>query len=296
MPVDKAARRRGVLLVLLATVLWSLAGWFARLIDDIDLWTVLAGRAFFGGLCISVWGIVEWRRGTLGPRFGLGPSAPLIIPLSSIAITSYVAAIKTTTIADVLVIYATLPFVAAGLAFLITGERASRRTVIAAGVAMCGVAIMVAGGLGGGRLPGQALSMLMTVAFGLMVVLQRRSPGMSMTTVNTIGALTASAFAFHFSPLPSLSGYDVIILFLFGLTTICLGFVIFMEGAKLIPSAEAGLISMLDVVLGPLWVFLAFGERPGAPAIVGGVVVVAAVLWRVAPELSRATARVDARA
>ena len=296
MPVDKAARRRGVLLVLLATVLWSLAGFYARLIDYIDLWTVLSGRAFFGGLCISVWGIIEWRRGALGPRFGLGPSAPYIIPMSSIAITSYVAAIKTTTVADVLVIYATLPFVAAGLAFLITGERASRRTVIAAATALCGVVIMVAGGLGGGKLPGQALSMLMTVAFGLMVVLQRRSPGMSMTTINTIGAFLASAFAFHFSPLPPLSAYDLLILFLFGFTTICLGFVIFMEGAKLIPAAEAGLISMLDVVLGPLWVFIGFGERPGLPAIIGGVVVVAAVLWRVAPELSRTPAPVDARA
>ena len=83
MPVDKAARRRGVLLVLLATVLWSLAGFYARLIDYIDLWTVLSGRAFFGGLCISVWGIVEWRRGALGPRFGLGPSATVVVLIAA---------------------------------------------------------------------------------------------------------------------------------------------------------------------------------------------------------------------
>jgi len=296
MPVDKAARRRGISLVLLATVLWSLAGFFARLIDHLDLWTMLCGRAFFGGLCISAWAIVEWRRGALGPRLGLGPAALLVIPVSATAITCYVAAIKTTTVADVLVIYATLPFVAAGLAFLITGERASRRTIIAAGAALFGVVVMVAGGLGGGRLLGQGLSMLMTLTFGLMVVLQRRRPRMSMTSINAIAALVASAFAFHFSPLPPLSAYDVAILFLFGLTTICLAFVIFMEGAKHIPAAEAGLISMLDVVIGPLWVFLGFGENPGLPAIIGGVIVLSAVIWRVAPELSRARALVDARA
>ena len=296
MPVDQAARRRGIVLVLIATVLWSLAGFYARLLDHLDLWTMLCGRAFFGSLCIAVWGVVEWRRGTLGPRFGLGPSAPLIIPMSSIAITSYVAAIKMTTVADVLVIYATLPFVAAGLAFLITGDRVTRRTLIAAGVAMLGVVIMVAAGLGGGRLPGQALSMLMTIAFGMMVVLQRRSPGMSMTTINTLGALGAAAFAFHFSPLPALSAYDLIVLFLFGFTTICLAFVIFMEGAKHIPAAEAGLISMLDVVIGPLWVFIGFGENPGLPAIVGGAIVLSAVIWRIAPELSRSPAPVDAKA
>lgn len=296
MSVDKAARRRGVLLVLFATVLWSLAGYFTRLLGHLDLWTILSGRAFFGGLCISVWAVVEWRRGQLGPRLGFGPMAPFIIALSATAISSYVAAVKTTTVADVLVIYATLPFVAAGLAFLITGERSPRRTIIAAGMALCGVAIMIAGGLGNGRLPGQGLAMVMTLAFGLMVVLQRRSPGMSMTSINATGALVASAFAFHFSPLPPISAYDIAILFLFGLTTICVAFVTFMEGAKRIPAAEAGLISMLDVVIGPLWVFLGFGENPGLPAVIGGVIVVAAVLWRVAPELSRTGPPVDAKA
>ena len=296
MPVDKAARRRGILLVLTGTLLWSLAGFYARLIDHLDLWTMLCGRAFFGGLCISVWAIVEWRRGTLGPRLGFGRAASYIIPLSATAISSYVAAIKSTTVADVLVIYATLPFVAAGLAFLITGERASRRTIVAAGAALCGVVIMVAGGLGGGHWLGQGLSMLMTLTFGLMVVLQRRQPGMSMTSINAAAAFVAAAFAFHFSPLPALSAYDIAILFLFGLTTICLAFLTFMEGAKHIPAAEAGLISMLDVVIGPLWVFLGFGENPGLPAILGGAIVLSAVIWRVAPELSRARTPVDASA
>jgi drug/metabolite transporter (DMT)-like permease len=294
MPVDKAARRRGVLLVLFATILWSLAGVYTRLLNHLDLWTILSGRAFFGGLCISVWGIVEYRRGSLGPRFGLGALAPLLILLSATAIASYIAAVKTTTVADVLVIYATMPFVTAALAFLITGERASRRTIIAAGIALCGVVIMVAGGIGGGRLLGQALAMLMTLTFGLMVVLQRRSPGMSMTSVNAGGAFVCSAFAFHFSPLPALGAHDIAILFLFGLTTVCLAFVTFMEGAKHIPAAEAGLISMLDVVIGPLWVFLGFGENPGASAILGGAIVFCAVIWRVLPELTRARARVDA--
>jgi drug/metabolite transporter (DMT)-like permease len=297
MPVDQAARRRGILLVLVATVLWSLAGVYTRMLNHLDLWTILCGRALFGGLCISAWGIVEYRRGALGPRFGLGPLAPLIIILSATAITSYIAAVKTTTVADVLVIYATMPFVTAALAYLITGERASRRTIIAAGIALCGVVIMVAGGIGaGGRLLGQALAMLMTLTFGLMVVLQRRSPAMSMTSVNAGGAFVSSAFAFHFSPLPPLGDYDIVILFLFGLTTICLAFVMFMEGAKHIPAAEAGLISLLDVVIGPLWVFLGFRENPGPSAVIGGVIVLAAVLWRVAPELARAAPPVDAKA
>ena len=77
------------------------------------------------------------------------------------------------------------------------------------------------------------------------------------------------------------------VLFVFGLTTIGLAFVLFMEGAKFIPSAEAGLISLLDVVLGPIWVFLAFGENPGAATVLGGVIVLGAAVWRMAPDLVR---------
>jgi drug/metabolite transporter (DMT)-like permease len=144
---------------------------------------------------------------------------------------------------------------------------------------------MVASGLGSGRLLGQALSMLMTLAFAGMIVLQRRQPGASVIVVNCLGAIGSGIFGLANSPLEPISLYDFAILFLFGLTTIGLAFVLFMEGAKFIPSAEAGLISLLDVVLGPLWVFIAFGENPGLATLFGGAIVLGAAVWRMAPEL-----------
>lgn len=282
-----SARRRGLALVFVATVLWSTAGFFARLVDHLDVWTILCGRAFFGGCFVLIAAIWEWRRGMLGPNFGLGGSAPLIVLLSATAISAYVAALKTTTVAEVMVIYATLPFVAAGLAFLLNGERATARTLIAAGVALVGVSVMVASAVGSGRLIGQAISFAMTLAFGLMIVLQRRSPGMSMTSINALGSLTAAAVAFGLSPRPALTSFDLTVLAAFGFATICVAFGLFMEGAKHIPAAEAGLISMLDVVLGPLWVLLFFGEKPGPLAIVGGALVLGALIWRLAPEIRR---------
>jgi drug/metabolite transporter (DMT)-like permease len=280
-----SARRRGFILVSIATILWSSAGFFARLIDNVDLWTMLSGRALFGSLFMFIAAAVEWRRGRLGPRFGLGPLAPVTILLAAIAMSAYVAAVKLTTIAEVMVIYATLPFVAAGLGFAIGGERASRRTLIAAAIAFAGILVIVASAFGTGRLIGQFVSFLMTFAFALMIVLQRRSPHMSMTSINALGALTAAGFGFCLSPHPALSGYDLSVLATFGLTTVCVAFLLFMEGAKHIPAAEAGLITMLEVVLGPLWVLVAFGEWPSPLSMVGGALVMAALIWRLAPEI-----------
>ena len=285
MPGEKSARRRGVLLVMTATVLWSLAGVFARLLGHLDVWTVMGWRATFGAVSISVVGIVEWRRGRIEAAFGFGSLSPLVAALALIAISGYTAAVMTTTIADVMIIYATLPFVAAGIGWLVNREAVSARTLAAGAVAFAGIAVMVGSGLGAGRLAGQTMSALMTVAFAGMVVLQRRRPLASIIAVNAVGALGSGLVGFALSPRPPLGLADLGVLFLFGLTTIGLAFVLFMEGAKRIPSAEAGLISLLDVVLGPVWVFLAFGENPGPMTVLGGAIVLGAALWRMAPDL-----------
>jgi len=287
MPNQSAARRRGALFVLGATFLWSLAGLFARLIPHLDFGTVLFGRAAFGGGFGLLMAFIDWRRGRLNARLLWSPFAPLVIFLSSTAISTYVAALMTTTVADVLVIYATLPFFAAGMAFVITGERASRRTLIAAGVAMVGIVVMVAGELGQGRFLGQALSLFMTATFAMLVVLQRRDPNLPVAPINALAALVAAGFGYAVSKHVAVSAFDVGVLFLFGVTTITIAFAMFMEGAKHVPPAEAALIAMLDVVVGPLLVLLAFGEMPARTTLIGGAFVLVAALWRLAPELRR---------
>jgi drug/metabolite transporter (DMT)-like permease len=284
-PGDTSARRRGVLLVLIATIMWSLAGLFARLLAHLDVWTVVGWRALLGAASIAIVGLIEWRNGRLENPLGFGALSPVVALLAMVAISAYAASVMTTTIADVMVIYATMPFVAAALGFLINGERVSARTLMASCAALVGVIVIAASGLGSGRLLGQALSMLMTLAFAGMIVLQRRKPGASMIAVNCLGAIGSGIFGLANSPLESISLYDFAILFVFGLTTIGLAFVLFMEGAKFIPSAEAGLISLLDVVLGPLWVFIAFRENPGLATVIGGAIVLGAAIWRMAPEL-----------
>jgi len=282
-----ALYRRGILFVGLATVMWSLAGLFTRAVPHLDFGAILFARAGFGGLCGLALAFLDWRRGKLDLARLKTPVTPLVVFLSATAISGYVAALMTTTVADVLVIYATLPFIAAGLAFVFTGERPSRRTMWAASFAMIGVVIMVADGLGHGRLLGQVLSFWMTAAFAGLVVAQRRDPRLPVAPINALAALLSSAFGFSVAKSLQMTAFDVLDLFLFGVSTITIAFALFMEGAKHVPSAEASLIAMLDVVMGPLWVWLAFAERPSLATVIGGAFVLAAALWRLAPELVR---------
>ena len=282
-----ALHRRGVVLVLIATVMWSLAGLFARAVPQLDFGAILFGRAGFGGLCGLIVAFYDWRGGRLDLARLKTPMTPLIVLLSSTAISGYVAALMFTTVADVLVIYATLPFIAAGFALAFAGEKPSRRTMLAAGFAMIGVLVMVADGVGHGRLLGQALSLFMTAGFAGLVVIQRRDPELPVAPVNALAALVAAGFGFAMAASVHMSAFDVVDLFVFGVTTITIAFALFMEGAKTVPAAEASLIAMLDVVMGPLWVWIAFRERPSVATFIGGLFVLAAAAWRIAPELRR---------
>jgi drug/metabolite transporter (DMT)-like permease len=82
--------------------------------------------------------------------------------------------------------------------------------------------------------------------------------------------------------MPSL--YQLVVLALFGATNTAFAYLLFLIGGRHIPSGEAGLIGMLDVVLGPFRVWLVFAEQPGAPALAGGALVLAAVLWYLAAQ------------
>jgi len=106
-----------------------------------------------------------------------------------------------------------------------------------------------------------------------------------MAPVNAFGAALCAAFCWPLMApgLPSL--YQLVILGLFGATNTAFAYLLFLVGGRHIPSGEAGLIAMLDVVLGPFWVWLVFAEQPGGAALLGGGLVLAAVLWYLVSQL-----------
>ena len=297
MPGEKAARRRGMLLVLTATVLWSLAGVFARLLGHLDLWTVVGWRATLGAASISVVGIVEWRLGRLEASFGFGRLSPVVAALAMIAISAYAAAVMTTTIADVMIIYATLPFVAAAIGWLVNREAVSARTLAAGAAAFAGIAVMVGGGLGSRPAPragpvgadDRRLRRHDGAATALSGRLddcgqrhRRARLGPPRLRLSPQPAARARRLR---RAVPVRPDHDRPRL------RRCSW-----KGRSASPRPRPALISLLDVVLGPLWVFLVFGENPGVLTAIGGTIVLAAALWRMAPDLKRRSllAREDA--
>jgi len=176
-------------------------------------------------------------------------------------------------------VYASVPFVAGGVAFGWMGERLSGRFVLASGLALLGILTVAGFATRLTDVAGNAVALLMTLAFGVQLVMARRYPRLEMAPVNALGAALCAVVCWPFIAAAIPSPYQLAILALFGITNGALGYILFLTGGRHIPSGEAGLIGLIDVVLGPMWVWLAFREQPGRAALVGGVLVIVPVIW-----------------
>jgi drug/metabolite transporter (DMT)-like permease len=283
---SKQRRLYGLLLVTASTLMWSTAGFFVRALD-LDLWTMVAWRSLFA--CLSLLPLAFFLRGPalLRLQHSVGLGGLVAIPVMTVAMFSYVTALKLTSVANVMIVYATLPFLAAGLAFLLLRERPGQDVLCAAGVALTGVVIMAGSATAPVDLAGNSFALLMTVGFAASIVIARRWTGYDSLLVTGLasGLCAMACFAVAFAvlealPVPTMPQLGI--LFLFSLATQSLSYLLFLQGSRHVPSSEAGLIALLDVILGPLWVWLVFAERPSGPALSGGAVVLFAVVGYVA--------------
>ena len=276
-------RTFGIILVSLAAFCWSIAGLFMRMLD-LDVWTILVWRSIFGSA--ALWLVVLWqnRRRNGAPAVGAvaipfsGPGIAAIA-LSTISMVSYITALKLTTVANVLAIYATIPFVCVGLAWLWLGEKIDRRVLAASSIAFLGVLVVAGFAARPEDVLGNLMAFSMTLSFSIMVIMAQRYPGMDMAKANAIGCMVCALVCWPMSSgvVPSLA--QMALLAGFGITSTALAYMLFLTGGRHIPPGEAGLIALLDVVLGPLWVWLAFSEEPGLATAIGSGLILSAVVW-----------------
>jgi len=274
----RSDRGLGIALVIAAAVAWSTAPFFTRLLP-FDPWTILFWRGLFAGSLISVFLVVMQGRAALWQLVVPGKGGLLVASLSAVGMVSFIPALQMTKVMNVAVLIATQPFVAAALAWLWLGEAATWRTLTASLIAFAGVVITVGGVRAGADLGGVALSCLMVLAISAMTVVVRRHRETSMVAAaalsNFMGSLVSLPFAHGIT---AVSGFDLMVLALFGCCQVALGLTLFFLGSRLLPSSQAALISTLETPLMPFWIWVGFGDYPTLRVLAGGALVMGAVV------------------
>ncbi len=270
---------RGVLLVAGSALAWSFGGMIDRFIETPDTWTVVFWRSVWAAAFLSVFLLV--RDGREAPKAFKAMGWPgIVVALCFMtASIAFVQAIALTSVANVILINATVPLAAALISRIFLGEIISGITWAAIAAVIAGVAIMVSdGSASSGHLVGNLLALLITLVFALATVVTRRHSGVRMTpaviVATSLAAIVAATQISHFD----VSNRDMAFLFAFGALNLGLGMALFVTGARLIPAALAALLGTLETVLGPMWVWLVHNEQVSSRTVTGGAIVLAALI------------------
>ena len=281
--------RIGYLLVFLSALVWSFGGSIARFIEAGDSWTVVFWRASWAALFLI--GFMLWRdgvKGTIALFRGMGLPGVAVAICFATASCSFIIALAYTTVANVVLMQAGVPLIAALMAWLIFREQIALPTWAAIGAVIFGVGIMVSESFTGDVSPiGDGLALLIALAFSTATVITRRFAHVRMTPATCLGTVIGALVAVTQASTFSVTGIDMAWLFTFGALNLGLGLACFAYGARLIPAAFAALIGTLETVLAPVWVWLFHGEVPSTRTIVGGLVIFLALLVHIGLEFRR---------
>ena len=265
-------------MVLLATVCWSLAGMFVRLVPGLNGWQINCWRGFSMGVVLMLWLLLIYGRNTPA-RFREIPLGAMISSAGFFALgsTMYVTALTFTSTANVSALGATAPVFTGIMAGLIMKERASLAAWIAAMIALAGVTFIVREGLSPDDWLGNLIALATAFAFAGQTVTLRRYRSFDMIPAIAVGGFATFALAGlaggFFVPAETLA-----VLCLMGLIQLAIPLVLYARGAKSVPAITLSLIALMDVVLNPFWSWAVMREMPTSASIIGGLVICAAVM------------------
>jgi drug/metabolite transporter (DMT)-like permease len=270
-------QRRGQIYVALGAVAWSTAGLVQRELS-VNVATQVGGRALFASLALFAFVVVSEPRGGVMAAFrGIGWTGVAAAVFMAISSATFIIALNYTSVAHLLFIFAIAPLTAALLARVTLGELLPARTWVAMLIALLGVALMLTSGGGGGAL-GDVLAIATMLSFAAAIVITRHRRDISMAPATCLSQVIVLLVALPFVRWGTADSTDVFLLALLGVGQIGLGLALMTIGARLIPAAQTALISLLEVVLGPLWVWIAYNEQPNTVTLVGGAIVVCGIL------------------
>lgn len=272
---------RGVAYVFLAGVLWSTVGLGIRLIDEAQVWQILFYRSFSLSLLLYV--VIRLRTGQSPFRLALaaGSSGSIGAVALVAAYTGGIYAIQTTSVANAMLLFASAPFMAALLGLVILREAVRWQTWVAIATACAGIAVMVGDSTGPNMWTGNLAALGSALGFAVFTITLRW--GRARETLPTVFlsgliAIPVMAGICALTSLPLVIGRaDMGIALSMGLFQVGAGLVFYTLGSRSVPAVELTLLSLAEVVLAPVWVWLALGEVPTLNTVIGGGILLFAI-------------------
>jgi drug/metabolite transporter, DME family len=270
---------KGVALMVAAALFWSTSGLFVRALETDHAWAMVFWRSV--GMLPMLGAYLLWRYGRGAPAAVLALGYPGWIAGALLASTFFffLYAVSATTVATALFLMSTSPLWAALMGRFVLGEPLGFRTLLAIAACALGVAIMVGDALSFGSILGPLSALCVSLAFAAQItVLRKAGTSVDMVPSVLVAGVLSALLAAPFAEIGHISGRDIAILMAMGVVQLGLGCMLLTMATRHLPLAQVGLIALLETTLGPFWVWLAYGEAPSAATLLGGAIILGALL------------------
>ena len=268
----------GPFLIFLGACSLSFGGLIVKSFEGATLWQILFWRTVFFLIVISLYLALTYKKQVFRSFYNLGFPGFFGGFILSLGFSGYVFAMYNTTVANANFIIQTQTIFLAVFGYFFLKEKISAITLASIILAISGILLMVGSSLSPGQMSGNIAAFIMPISFATLILVVRKYPNVDMVPAQFVAGIFALLIGYLMSEKIMISPNDIFLGFLAGFLQLGLGFIFITIGAQRTPSAMVGVIMLTEAVLGPLWAWLFINEQPPFIVIIGGSIVIFAVL------------------
>ena len=268
----------GPLLIFLGALSLSFGGLIVKSFEGATLWQILFWRSLFFSLTVLIFLIVSYKKKIFKSFYESGLPGIFGGIILSFGFCGYVFAMYNTTVANTNFIISLQILFLAVFGYFFLKEKINAVTLASIILAITGVLVMVGNSLTPGELSGNLAAFTMPITFAILIMIVRKYPTVDMVPAQFIAGISSCLIGFLLSTKLMISPNDIFLGFLAGFFQVGFGFIFITIGARTTPSAMVGIIMLSESVLGPIWAFIFVSERPSIFGLIGGAIILSAVL------------------
>jgi drug/metabolite transporter (DMT)-like permease len=268
----------GPLLIFFGALSLSFGGLIVKSFEGATLWQILFWRSLFFALTVLIFLIITYKKKFLSSFYASGAPGFFGGIILSFGFCGYVFAMYNTTVANANFIISLQILFLAIFGYFFLKEKIYPVTLTSIILAITGVFLMVGSSLSPGEISGNLAAFTMPITFAILIMIVRKFPNVDMVPAQFIAGISSCLIGFLLSEKLMISSHDIFLGFIAGFFQVGFGFIFITIGARSTPSAMVGIIMLSESVLGPIWAFLFVDERPSLFTLIGGGIILFAVL------------------
>ena len=268
----------GPLLIFLGAFCLSFGGLIVKSFEGATLWQILFWRQLFFVMLVSIFLLFTYKKKIFVALYDSGLPGFIGGIILGCGFSAYVFAMYKTTVANTNFIIQTQAIFLAIFGYLFLKEKISKLTLLSIILAITGIILMVGNSLSPGQLSGNLVAFIMPISFAVLIIIVRKYPKVDMVPLQLFSGIVAMLIGYFVSTKINISSHDILLAFIAGFFQVGLGFIFITIGAKKTLSAMVGILMMTEAVFGPFWAWMFLEETPQFIALIGGTIIIIAVL------------------